>query len=109
MSASLGILSPEQDVDAGEHQLQVAPRQLADALGELPSIDGDDEGNIRDGVLWKVRRLGRQEHIAGCVGPLEVTRERHADDGAYPTLIQRIALHDDDGPTISRAGSSGFS
>src|SRR5947199_782022 len=51
--AALWSLSSEDGVNTREHQFQVAPWQLADALGELPPVDGDDQRDIRNRILGK--------------------------------------------------------
>lgn len=96
-------LSPKNRVDAAEDELQLALRELANGFSQLPFVNGDNQGDIRNRILGKTCRSCGQEYVAGCVPPLQVRREGYADNRVYPASIQCVALHDDDGPPIARA------
>jgi hypothetical protein len=96
-------LPPEHGIDACKHQLELAPRQLADAFGQMLPVDGDDQRDVRDRLFGEACCSRCQEHIAGCICPFQDAREWHTNDRAHTASIQRIALHDDDRAPIARA------
>src|SRR5580658_1379088 len=46
-----GGLSSEDGIDARENEFKSAARDLANALGELLLVEGDDQGHVCDRVL----------------------------------------------------------
>ena len=64
-----GISAAEYDIDPGEHQLELAPRQLPDALGEIRLVEHDNLRNVGDGLLGETRRARSKGHISGSGRP----------------------------------------
>jgi len=47
----MGRSPPEHDVNAREHQLQLAPGQFANAFSELVPVNGHNQRDICDRIL----------------------------------------------------------
>ena len=78
-------LPAQCDVDPQEHELELLSREASHSLGEKRAVERDDLRNVRDGVLGQSRDLpAEQEDVARRLGPGQVARERHANDGADP-------------------------
>ena len=48
------VLSPQDDVDAGQHQFHLRRREFADALREEGLVERDDLRHVRHRILGEV-------------------------------------------------------
>ena len=73
-----GISAAEYDIDPGEHQLELAPRQLSDAFGEIRLVEGDKLRKVGDRFLWETHRARSKGHISGSGRPPWIARSKLA-------------------------------
>src|SRR5512146_1260044 len=99
------LLSAEDEVDAAEDECDVGGLELSDALAEDGAVDGDDLGDVRDGVAWEPCSFRVQQDVAGCGCPAEVAGERDDDNGGEAARVEGVALDDDDGSAKAGPGS----
>lgn len=98
------FFSPSQDyVNTNQYLRQILWRQLADSLGKEGAIDGDDLRRIGNRVLRKTRNFARQKHVPWCACPKQIACDGNTDHRGNPASIQVVALHDDNGPSETRA------
>src|SRR6266850_2616427 len=76
-------------------------------LREGRPVHGDDLRHIHDRIAIEARSASGDEHVAGCVCPPEIARDRHADDRRDRAAIERISLDDNDGTAKARGRPSG--
>ena len=86
-------LSAEDDVDPGMDQIQFRPRKSADAVRKERSIERDDLRDVGYRILGQSSLAGAEGHVAGCLRPSQIGRQRYAYDGRNSTAINGIALH----------------
>ena len=91
-------LSTENDVEAGEQQVNLRPRDPACTKIEQRAIEGDDLGHVRDRVSRQTRHSGRQQYVARRIRPPQIACERYADHRGQPASIQGVSLNDDHRP-----------
>jgi hypothetical protein len=96
-------LAPENEVHSGENGLKQAARNVAGPFGQEAAVDRDDLRDVRHGVLRQSGRPRSQAHVAGCNCKPEVARQKDCNDRRDAAPIERVALHDQDGP--SKAGA----
>ncbi len=89
-----GPSSAENHIDSIYDGSHVPWRQLSDSLGELASVQGYDQGDIRDRILRQPGYSRSQQDVAGSCGPLDVACEGNTDDRPDPAPIDGIALND---------------
>jgi hypothetical protein len=92
--ARLFVSATQNDIDSRDNEIDLAAGDLANPLRKLLLIERDDERNIGDGVPRKARYACAQNHIAGGLTPLQVTRERNTYHGSDATGVDGIALND---------------
>jgi len=96
-------LAPENELYSGENGLQQTARNVAGPFGQEAAVDRDNLRDVRYGVLGQSGRPRSQAHVAGRNRKPEVARQRDCDDRRDVAPIERVALHDQDGP--SKAGA----
>jgi len=72
MSGGWRTLSTQYDIETGEDQLDLWPRELGHSFSQGSSVDREYLRYIRDGIFGKTRNARREQHVAGCVGPSQV-------------------------------------
>src|SRR5258705_849363 len=91
-------LPTKNDVDAGEQQLHLGRRDLADAFREERFVERHNLRDIRHGVLGEAGRASTEPHVSRRVGPLEIACERYAHHRRDAASVQRVTLNDSDRP-----------
>ena len=94
--------SPEHDVDTGKNGCETRPGNSADATPKDPSIQCDDLRNVGDRGLSKFRLARREQDVPRGSRPLELRRERHADNGSQSAAVERVALNNQNGSAKPR-------
>ena len=91
-------LPAEDDVDPGVDQIQFRPRKFADAVRKERSIERDDLRDVGYRILGQSSLAGAEGHVAGCIRPPQIGRQRYAYDGRNLAPINGIALNNDHRP-----------
>lgn len=89
-------LPAQDDVEAGEQEVELRARELAGALRQDGLVERDHLRHVGDRVVGQARDARGQEGVARRVGPFEIAGERHAHNRGQPATVERIALHDHD-------------
>lgn len=96
--STLPASAAEDNVDPGEYQLRLLSGKLGDPFREQRSINGYNLRDVRNRIPRKASGWGAQQHVARCVRPAKIARQRNAEHGGDPAAVERFTLDDEDGP-----------
>jgi hypothetical protein len=100
-------------------QAKDEPKTVLDVFEELASyptgefhqeipIDSDDLGHVRNRVFRQACGLSRQQDAAWGIEEAGVGAQDYGNDSVQATPVEGIALHNQDGPVVSRLRAVGL-
>ena len=98
----------EDDIDPGKNGRESRARNLSNAPLENASVERNDLRNVSNGRLCEAGIARREEHVPGCLGPLDLRSERHTHHGRKRTSVQCIALNDENRSAKARPAANGL-
>ena len=95
----------EDDIDAGEDQVQLSFGEFLDFTAMQSTIEGNNLRNISNRVPWKPRCSRRKQDIARGLRPSNVACQWHANDRPDTAPVESISLNYDNRSSEAGAGT----
>jgi len=76
------------------------------SLGERGPVESNDLRDVGGRVLGQTGHLGREEDVAGSLGPGQVAGERDAHHCGDTAAVESVTLDHDDRPAKARLGAA---
>jgi hypothetical protein len=106
-SSGLG-LEIEDQTQSFVDLLEEGARKRADMLDQESLIDGDDLGNIGHAVLGQACPAAWNQDVSGGVRTPEIRGQDNRDHRPDQTLVEAVALDNDDGAPVAWRGAQGL-
>lgn len=94
----LGYSRPQDEVDAGEQELEVTGSQVTDAIGQERAVDAEPAARRWPRSPLAVRTRGNEDHVARCRSQAQVAGQHHHDGRGGTAGVEAVALNDGDRP-----------
>lgn len=85
-------LAAKHYINPGKYRVELLASEFASASCQEGLVESHDLRGVGNGILRQAGCFRGQCDVARSCRPLEVARERNADDGANLALIERVAL-----------------